>query len=367
LQRALADSPFKEHKLSVRRFFAGAGTRVVDRAARRTSLSSAQFRSLVDSTVDLELYMPVKEHRASWNGSAGVLVAYQLTEGDPLRAYDPAGQVRELSLEAPPATPTLVLVESETNFEHAPVREGYMIADCETYPELCAGEGGGGGGGGGSTPPTSLLYAKNFHLDDLHEPWNRGDPELEIHVTGLKADSTVGTISCSSKDGNLVWAPFDMRKAWNMDGHYYSDSVLVATPSDLVAGGDSSKTIELWEDDNEACTTHDNSDWWTKQKAFVLSGVLVPTSILVRGECQTLVCEILELGSYVFGPAAVEYWVSGRFFSVLFGMGDDQVGTLVLASQWNADHGDNVTTTHAVVLDGQRVGTVDLFIVPPTP
>ena len=92
---------------------------------------------------------------------------------------------------------------------------------------------------------------------------------------------------------------------------------------------------------------------------------------MITGNCLVVECTTAQIALFV-GSAplvglAVTFWISGVFFSQVFGKGDDHVGTLVLASRWNADHNDSVTATHAVVLDNQRVGTVDLVVVEPTP
>jgi len=367
LKQALDASPYREHKLSVRSLVLKHGGSFVDQGAERLSLAPAMLRALVDSTVDLEMYMPVDQHREQWTADESLLVAFQLSEQDPVWAFDTSGNLTQLSLEAPPTIPTLVLVGRETDFERDGGRVAHAEVDCELDPEACTNDGGGGAGGSGTGNISSLLYAKNIYLENLHEPWTRGDPELEFHVTGIVSGTTVGSVSCSSKDGNVLWFPNDTRKSWDMNGHFYSDSVLVATPQDLVAGVDSAKSIELWEDDHETCETKDNSDWWTNRRGSVLSGYLVPIALLVGADCAGGPCDILTLGTALFGQPALEYWLSGQFFSDLFGGGDDHVGTLVLASKWNADHGDNVTSTHAIVLNNARVGTVDLYIVPPSP
>jgi hypothetical protein len=81
----------------------------MERAAEHALLSSTHFGALVDSTVDLELYMPVREHWTTWNGDAQLLVAFQLTTEDPVLAFDVQGGERELSAETPPEIPTLVV------------------------------------------------------------------------------------------------------------------------------------------------------------------------------------------------------------------------------------------------------------------
>lgn len=55
--------------------------------------------------------------------------------------------------------------------------------------------GGGGGGSGDLLPPRPAgIYAENMNVRDAHEPWTRGEPELEIDMYGTQ---------------NGIWYPFN--------------------------------------------------------------------------------------------------------------------------------------------------------------
>jgi hypothetical protein len=245
IRDAIATSPFKEHKVSLQRLLTQAKPELLSAVALSHDGTMDNLRALLDSSVQLELYMPVHGHFDKWLGDDNLLVAYQLGQGDSIVAFTTTGRRSVLSASTAPEIPTLVLVESETNFDRIP--RASTTVDCDTHPELCGDGGGGGGSGGGDTAPPDIypyMYATSIHLDDLHEPWTRGDPEIEIHLTGSTIDHSHPTsYACAGEYQSGA-------RYFNMDDHDWSGSVQIASFHDVesvpVAYRDSIMTFALW-------------------------------------------------------------------------------------------------------------------------
>jgi len=92
----------------------------------------------VDSLIDMEFYMPVKEHFGRWTGDSNLIVAAALRDHEiPVAfALDGSRVTLHSAHEAPP-TPTLGIVPSETDFSQIP---GPLLQQCQ---ENCGGTGGG--------------------------------------------------------------------------------------------------------------------------------------------------------------------------------------------------------------------------------
>src|SRR6266704_3036910 len=61
-------SPFREHKLHFQRFLGANGNRALQALARGSGAAASDVAQRADSTIPLELYLPVPEHRRSWAG-----------------------------------------------------------------------------------------------------------------------------------------------------------------------------------------------------------------------------------------------------------------------------------------------------------
>lgn len=369
LRFELVNSRYKEHKISVTTLLSGSPSDLVRRVSLAASRPGSWLQGALDSTVDLELYMPVRGQLENWSGDGAIMVAFQLNAADPVRAFGIDGRLVELSSTTPPTSPTLVLVPTETNFSVVPTREALAEADCETHPELC--DGGGDGGGGESAIRYPHLFATNIHLDDLHEGWMRGSPEIEIHLIGPDSSGTfVRTYACAGEHQSGV-------KHFDMDDHDFTGTVEVAGHSDMnapILGSDSSLAIGIWEDDDSTCIVKDHGDLaWTVQ-AIGLTFIGYASAALVnRGNhrCTNLApCDLLNYFQWYASIGIAIYttviWLQYAFDGILnqlLATNDDLVGVLMPSARWNAAHGDSVTSTHVVVKEDVRVGTLDLVTV----
>lgn len=190
-----------EHKLPFSDYLRGeSGGILLAKMAKETGKSREELLALLTGTRPFEFYMPVREHREGWKGEADLLVLGALTDVDAsLIAFNLQGEPIVLSYSAPPSTPTLVLVPVETDFSKPLDPQKYrntndkngdaigtfaMVSmSCEPDTDWCGDDGGGSGSGG---PSPDGIYFTEMVIYDKHEPWPRGDPEIEVHLFGQK-------------------------------------------------------------------------------------------------------------------------------------------------------------------------------------
>lgn len=187
-------SPFREHKLHFGPFRLRAGNPFLARIAALRGVSESAVGALLDSLVDLEFYMPVKDHWARWTGGPDLIVATALKDHEIPVAYDLDGNPVPLSSSVtPPATPTLAIVPVETDFSVQPP-SAQCYEDC-----------GGGGGGGGSPPPAGVLMTFSYIPGD-YEGFLMGDPEFEVHALARKnsTDTQVSDWQCAGKHASAA-------------------------------------------------------------------------------------------------------------------------------------------------------------------
>src|SRR5574341_116223 len=139
LKAQLDASPYREHKLQFETFLAANSGRALRQIAGENGASSDLIARQAKEAIALEVYFPVAEHAAAWNGDENVLVATALKDDDAPVAFDSKGRQLMLDPKTPPATPVLALVPVETDFSTAPVRQ-VCLEDC-------------GGGSGDVMPP----------------------------------------------------------------------------------------------------------------------------------------------------------------------------------------------------------------------
>src|SRR5438034_1316812 len=120
-------SPDREHKLHFQPFASRVDSPFSSAIASAAGLTDVGLRALLDSVIDLEFYMPVKEHWAQWTGGGNLLVAWAFRDHEVPVAYDLSGATVILtSAEAPPPTPTLAI-------EHAPVAASVYDQNTSTW------------------------------------------------------------------------------------------------------------------------------------------------------------------------------------------------------------------------------------------
>lgn len=226
-------SPFREHKLDLTSYLHGeSGGILLAKMAKETGRSRGDLLGLMASAPVLEFYMPMRAHRAAWKGGDNLLVAAQLDERNAPEGFDLRGQPVALSKDAPPATPTLVLVPVETDFSTIPARPavqgGALLSlssgsespigggapvdecrvddpSCVPYDECSADPYAPGCPEDpcladpyafecDNTPYTEAypapptlpagIYMEQYKMTHDGEGWGRGAPEIEVHLFG---------------------------------------------------------------------------------------------------------------------------------------------------------------------------------------
>jgi hypothetical protein len=242
--RDLHASRYREHKLHFNTFLrSDAPSLLSAMAAARSATPGAApapgvatpkeaVLATLDSIVDLEFYMPVKSHFATWNGDADLLVASVLRDdGTVPDGFDLTGRVVHIaSSEVPPATPTLVVVPVETDFSTVPPPAPAGVDAAVTVDEPGA-------------------YMTQLHVYDDHEGWGSGDPEFEIHTFVRNIDALYQDLVCSGKEAPSLYQ-FDADQDWWGNGVH---DVLMAT-EERMASANERVQFQIWEDDTGECT-----------------------------------------------------------------------------------------------------------------
>jgi hypothetical protein len=212
LRNAMRFSPYNEHKLVLHEFVAtGPGRVFLQTAARRSGVSEARLRELIQQLPPLDFYAPVPEHRVSWRGSFDVVLGLNLDTKDPtLNAYGAGGeQVFLDSRDGVPARTVLILHPVEIKGRRPDAdrtRPGETISDTGTEATLlslggddCEGNGGtqiapvvcDSNPGSGVNPPHSL------HKFYLHVGDGWGHSEIRVRIMNS------GTVLHSKRYGSV--------------------------------------------------------------------------------------------------------------------------------------------------------------------
>lgn len=271
LKRDLRAAPFREHKLELRSYLRSSdGSDMLARMALASSRPADAILTALDQVRSLELYLPVRAHRATWVGDGELLVAVQLEEDDPITAFNSAGNEVGLNATAAPEQPTLTIVGSETRFDRPlPIGSrniddqngqavGTLVRGRSHASDLmecfdCLQEDPTGEWSGGSTFVPPGMYLEFSRILDVHEPWTRGDPEIEVHVQGPSDPSNprVGEdLSCSGEHA------YDYRKVFDQDGGFWEGRVMLFSADEVNRFNEKFNDgfhVIYWEDDDTSC------------------------------------------------------------------------------------------------------------------
>lgn len=238
---ALHASPYREHKLHFGTFLRANGAALASKMAqaRGQGATVAKVLGTLSGIRDLEFYMPVKDHFATWDGGSNLLVVSSLKDDGRLpTGFNLEGEKVEIaSAETPPATPALVLVPVETDFSSPapiqldaarqaggalPMRKSPRIRNLQSV----------------TTIGVVMTYANI--LDDK-EGWPNGSPELEIHT--VTKTGIFNHVACSgeSRTGDYYY---------DQDGQSWTGEVAVIDSSIL---GTKEVSFIIYEDDSEPC------------------------------------------------------------------------------------------------------------------
>lgn len=344
LHEDLRRAPNTEHKLDFRSYLKGtSGGILLSKMATETGQTREQLLATVEAVRPLEFYMPVQEHRESWTGKESVLVAAQLEDGprDPIVAFDASGASVAVTPAAAPVTPTLVIVPVETHFAEAAVNA-----------QGSSNVGDRGGMTIGTLRPRFAsygikpagLYMTFSRIVEDHEPWSKGDPELEVHVHGPTdaGNPQYGAdLACAGQHA----AQF---RTYNQDNAFWNGEVLLFTEGQILDynakfGEEFGKNVVVWEDDDTACQVkNDNNE--LRDKLQATSGAAGATAVAIKTWGQ---------------PVTLKNWapVGAAFLAALYASAswllsnDDMVGTLVRTDGTTYSY----TDANHVLLNGSSV------------
>ena len=238
VKAALDRSSVPEHKLHFQRWLDAADRHALREVARADGVSEAALAADAHGVSGLEMYLPVPAHRAVWTGDEHLLVATVGADHEAPVAFTLDGRRMVLDPERPPATPVLVVVPAETDFDHPSA--GLKV-------ESFLGDGGGAPAG-----PPHGLYMRAAHFASDFEGWPKGNPEYEIHILGQAgATDSLQSYSCAGERADGSYYQF------NMDGSDWTGSVLLISDAQITAFKNSHPKqnfrIFAVEDDDTAC------------------------------------------------------------------------------------------------------------------
>jgi hypothetical protein len=109
---AMRASPWDDHKLSLREFVGTpAGRALVAAAARARGVTPEVVESEIAGLPPLDFYMPVREHRRTWEGDANLTVVAAFEgEGD-APGYTPDGRVLSVSRRSADGLPSILFIQ----------------------------------------------------------------------------------------------------------------------------------------------------------------------------------------------------------------------------------------------------------------
>jgi hypothetical protein len=285
--RAFRESRVPEGKLQMQRFLRGRGALLARGVEQLNHLRSGELDNALRSVEDLELYLPVPQDRANWQGTADVLVAgfietdAQLRQGSGLViAYDIQGAEVTIPYNAPTSRPVIVLTNTETayaadgesspsamasksvtpNLIQCPPGDPYCNP-CPTCPpppppppDPCA-----------SVPSATNLYVCRTSIPNVsqYEGLLRGSPEVSMLLFSVPPGGTgMATIGCINED--RTGASF-----YNQDNDNWTGSALIGNrPAvDQARAAGRGVLMLVWEDDNGSKCSFQTSNA-TKRKIF---------------------------------------------------------------------------------------------------
>ena len=310
LKAQLDASPYREHKLQFQTFLAANSGHALRQIASESGVSEESIAEQAKAAIELEVYIPVPAHRASWTGDENILVATALTDDDPPIAFDAHGRRQVLDPKAPPTTPVLAVVPVETDFSQTPSRVEECFVDCS----------GGGGGPIGDVvpppPPAPGLYMTKSHFVQDFEGWLKGSPEFEVHMLGQKG--ATDSLFDYQRAGEHAGGPY----TFDQNDLDWSGNVLLFSRTQLdqynAAHPQQNLRVFVVEDDDTACQI--KTDVGRAERLFKVVDSLY-NNLTAGNDSSTALIK-----AYKYARGAKSFWQAITSF---FKTNDDVVGTAV--------------------------------------
>jgi hypothetical protein len=208
MARALDDAGFRayvkgkleqslavEHKLHFQAFLESSNRLAIRELARLNGQPESDIVADARESIPLEMYFPVRAHRAAWSGGPDILVASAREDREAPVGYDVKGRRRVLSPDAAPAIPVLAMVPVETDFGTEKAVASEVAPAPPPLPPPPA-----------PTPPAGLYMTYAKFVQDF-EGWFKGDPEFELHILGQSGatDSLTDYQCAGARAGGYYW------------------------------------------------------------------------------------------------------------------------------------------------------------------
>jgi hypothetical protein len=324
-KNSLAASEVRESKLHLATYLTANSARlaqaVIDGGLPSTDLSRAFAR-----VRNLEVYMPVDQHREKWTGQEEVLVVAAITDGDVPVAYQSDGTRRLLDARMPPTQPVIVLTASESNFAaqsaSASAGESPRCNASVATPLAAAARACRGTispqrsiSGSGLKPRLETngitdagLYMTFLRVLDNDESWWRGSPEIEVHVTARTGGQTAAQIQCVGEDaGNTGAFQPGIRSqsyVFDMNGGFWDGTVLllsVAQLNSLAVSSPAGYNVSVWEDDQDSCENHEDEDTSFAEYVAAAQSVSRGINAIRVQDYNVLAASLAEIANFLDG------------------------------------------------------------------
>lgn len=195
----LRASSYREQKIPLRRYLLGETgygqqSSIVRSAIERALGGRQVLRTLLDNSIELALYIPVREQRRNYRGDANVIVAAGVRDHTAPDGYRLGGEPVQLSEHTPPVGVTVIAITAaEMKFDSPGLAVAHFEegppCDPETSIVECPTETSGSPPPR-PTPTQSGVWMNQGYVDGSYESWFNGDPEFEV-VLAFRAAGAV--------------------------------------------------------------------------------------------------------------------------------------------------------------------------------
>lgn len=258
LYEELSTSPYVEGRVALKRLLSE------NDALREELLAlsdlAGEWSRLSEALPELELYFPIASHREAWRGDAEIEVMVPAGEQGRYRVISTAGSRRTLASDSPPpATPTLLLAESEIDFDDAEsaleggVRTGSYLRQVPPRSEVRRSPPPDGASEENAVSTKSSgvdtsrhTYLTAFHVDKDYDPY-RGSMEIEVY--GGIDGSYQG---CQRFTGIDVYTYYYLPPP----GSTGDKKIAYAVPT-----GSNTIDVDMYEDDDTGCVLKSGDDF----------------------------------------------------------------------------------------------------------
>lgn len=224
----LRESSYPEAKLKFRSLLEADEVGLLDAAAAAMSTTPSDVLTRLEGIADMELYMPVPDHRARWEGGENALVASALNDdGAPIFGFDLSGHTVGLNSEKPPSTPTIALVPVEIDYWARSASDRDLEASSVSNMLSLNG-----------------VVMTGSTIPHDYEGWLMGGPEFEVHTYVDDGMGLWEDISCASEEQISPYY-YDQEDQFTWHGE-----ILLGSEGELA---DENVLFIVWENDSDAC------------------------------------------------------------------------------------------------------------------